>query len=210
MWLPAGGWNGKLQAVGNGAWAGTISYPAMATALAAGYATASTDTGHEGNNPDFIAGHPEKVKDFAWRAVHEMTVASKAIVAAYYEDNAKYAYWNGCSTGGRQAMAEAQRFPTDYDGIIAGAPASYVTHLQGAQVWISAIAHKDEAGYIPPEKYAAIHKAVLEQCDALDGVKDGVIENPRACKFDPKVLHCQGADGPACLTPAQVDVARQI
>jgi feruloyl esterase len=210
VWMPAAGWNGKLQSVGNGAWAGSINYPAMATALAAGYAAASTDTGHEGNNPDFIPDHPEKVVDFAYRAVHEMTARSKAIIAAYYGDGPQYSYWNGCSTGGRQAMAEAQRFPTDYEGIIAGAPANNVTKLQGSQVWTSAVTHKNEAGYIPPAKYAAIHKAALDQCDALDGVKDGVIEDPGRCKFDPKVLECKGEDGPACLTAPQVELARKI
>jgi feruloyl esterase len=216
VWMPAArpgqlsNWNGKLQSVGNGAWAGTISYPAMATALAAGYVAASTDTGHEGNNPDFIPDHPEKVVDFAYRAVHEMTAASKVIIAAYYGDGPQYSYWNGCSTGGRQAMAEAQRFPSDYDGIIAGAPASYVTKLQGSQVWTSAVTHKNEAGYIPPAKYAVLHKAALDQCDALDGVKDGVIEDPGRCKFDPKVLQCKGEDGPSCLTAPQVDLARKI
>jgi feruloyl esterase len=210
VWMPASQWNGKLQAVGNGAWAGSISYPAMATALAAGYAAASTNTGHDGNSPNFIPGHPEKVLDFAYRAVHEMTVASKALVAAYYSSAPKYSYWNGCSTGGRQAMAEAQRYPNDYDGIVAGAPASYTTHLQGSQVWTAAVAHKDEGAYIPLEKYAAIHKAVLDQCDALDGVKDGVIEDPRRCRFDPKSIQCQGADGLACLTAPQVETARKI
>lgn len=209
VWMPASGWNGKLQSVGNGAWAGTISYPAMATALDAGYATASTNTGHEGDSPEFITGHPEKVVDFAYRAVHELTVASKAIVAAYYGNGAKYFYWNGCSTGGRQAMAEAQRFPNDYDGIIAGAPDNYATHVQGTQVWIAEETHKDEAGYIPPSKYAVIHKAALDQCDALDGVKDGVIEDPARCKFDPGVLECKDADGPSCLTAPQVEVARK-
>ncbi|HTA44537.1 MAG TPA: tannase/feruloyl esterase family alpha/beta hydrolase [Bryobacteraceae bacterium] len=210
VWMPASGWNGKLESVGNGAWAGTISYPAMANALAAGYAAASTDTGHTGNNAEFATGHPEKLTDFAWRAVHEMTVASKGIVAAYYASAPKYSYWNGCSTGGRQALAEAQRFPNDYDGIVAGAPANWVTHLQGAQVWTAAMTHKDEAGYIPPAKYAAIHKAALDQCDALDGVKDGVIEDPKRCKFDPKVLECKQGDDSSCLTAAQVDVARKI
>ena len=118
VWMPASGWNGRLQSVGNGAWAGVISYPALATALSAGYAAASTDTGHEGNTAEFAADHPEKLIDFAWRAVHEMTVAAKAITAAYYSSAPKYSYWNGCSTGGRQALAEAQRFPADYDGII--------------------------------------------------------------------------------------------
>lgn len=210
VWLPVAGWNGKLQSVGNGAWAGTISYPAMATALAAGYAAASTDTGHQGNNADFATDHPEKLTDFAWRAVHEMTVAAKAIVGAYYGNAPKYSYWNGCSTGGRQALTEAQRFPADYDGIVAGAPANYVTHLQGAQVWTAAMTHKDEAGYIPPEKYKIIHKAVLDQCDVLDGVKDGVLEDPRRCKFDPKVLECKGGDESNCLTSAQVELARKI
>jgi feruloyl esterase len=216
VWMPAtlpgqpSNWNGKLQSVGNGAWAGSISYPAMATALAAGYVAASTDTGHEGNNPDFIPDHPEKVADFAYRAVHEMTAGSKAIITTYYGDGPQHSYWNGCSTGGRQAMAEAQRFPADYDGIIAGAPANYVTKLQGSQVWTSAVTHKNEAGYIPPAKYAAIHKAALDQCDALDGVKDGVIEDPTRCKFDPKVLECKGEDGPSCLTAPQVELARKI
>jgi feruloyl esterase len=216
VWMPAAlpgqpsNWNGKLQSVGNGAWAGTISYPALANALAAGYAAASTDTGHEGNNPNFIPDHPEKVVDFAYRAVHEMTAASKAILATYYGDGPQYSYWNGCSTGGRQAMAEAQRFPADYDGIIAGAPANYPTKLQGSQVWTSAMTHKNEAGYIPPAKYAAIHKAALDQCDALDGVKDGVIEDPTRCKFDPKVIECKGDDGPSCLTAPQVELARKI
>jgi len=210
VWLPESGWNGKLESVGNGAWAGTISYPAMATALAAGYATASTDTGHTGNNADFITGHPEKVIDFAYRAVHEMTVAAKAIVGAYYGTGPKYSYWNGCSTGGRQALTESQRYPNDYDGILAGAPAIYASRLQGMQVWASKTVHKDEASYIPPAKYPAIHEAVLQQCDALDGVKDGVLEDPAKCKFDPKALSCKEADMPSCLTAPQVEAARKL
>jgi feruloyl esterase len=210
VWLPASGWNQKLQSVGNGAWAGTISYPAMAAALAAGYATASTDTGHTGNNANFILGHPEKVTDFAYRAVHEMTVAAKSIIAAFYGGGPKLSYWNGCSTGGRQALAEAQRYPGDYDGIIAGAPANYVTHLQGAQTWVAKITHESEAAYIPPAKYAVLHNAVLEACDSLDGVKDGVLEVPSRCNFDPKTIECAGADAPSCLTAPQVEVARKI
>jgi feruloyl esterase len=211
VWLPETGWNGNLQAVGNGAWAGTISYPAMGTALAAGYATASTDTGHTGGNPaTFIPGHPEKVIDFSYRAVHAMTLAAKAIINRRYGTNPKYSYWNGCSTGGHQALMEAQRYAADYDGIIAGAAANYTTHLQGAQVWSAAVVHKDEASYIPPAKYAVLHAAVLEACDALDGVKDGVLENPTRCRFDPQKLLCKDADGPSCLTVAQVEAARQL
>ena len=141
--------------------------PRWRTALAAGYATASTDTGHTGGDPaTFVPGHPEKVIDFSYRAVHEMTVAAKAIIQARYGNNPKYSYWNGCSTGGRQALTEAQRYAADYDGIIAGAAAIYTTHLQGAQVWSAEVVHKDEASYIPPAKYAVLHAAVLEACDA--------------------------------------------
>ena len=122
VWMPASGWNGKFQAVGNGAFNGAIAYPAMTTALARGYATSSTDTGHVGGSASFALGHPEKLIDFGWRAVHEMTAASKKIIATYYDAGPKYSYWNGCSAGGRQAMKEAQRFPADFDGIIAGAP----------------------------------------------------------------------------------------
>ncbi len=199
VWMPASGWNGKLQSVGNGAWAGAISYPAMATALAAGYATTSTDTGHTGNNATFVVGHPEKLVDFAYRSVHEMTVAAKAIAASFYGNGPARSYFNGCSTGGRQALTEAQRFPNDYDGIVAGAAANYPTHLQGAQVWTAQVSHQDEAGYIPPDKYPLLHNAALQACDALDGVKDGVIEDPTRCHFEPSVL-----------TPQQAQVARKI
>jgi feruloyl esterase len=211
VWLPESGWNGNLQSVGNGAWAGTISYPAMGTALTAGYATASTDTGHTGGNPaTFVPGHPEKVIDFSYRAVHEMTLAAKAIIYARYRSNPKYSYWNGCSTGGRQALVEAQRYAADYDGIVAGAAAIDTTHLQGAQVWSAQVVHKDEASYIPPAKYAVLHAAVLEACDELDGVKDGVLENPTKCHFDPQKLLCKDADASSCLTATQVEAARQL
>ena len=122
VWLPAAGWNGKLLAVGNGAFNGAIGYAAMMTALRAGYATTSTDTGHVGGSAEFALGHPEKVIDFGYRAVHEMTLKAKAIVSAYYDNPLKYSYWNGCSAGGRQALKEAQKYPADYDGIIAGSP----------------------------------------------------------------------------------------
>ena len=210
VWLPASGWNGKLQAVGNGAWAGSISYPAMATAVSAGYAAASTDSGHTGNSPAFIPGHPEKVTDFAWRAIHEMTTAAKAITAAHYGNNPQRAYFNGCSTGGRQALTEAQRFPNDFDGIIAGAPAYYTTRLQGMQVWTAQAVHKDEASYLPVEKYVLLHRAVLQACDALDGVKDGILEDPTRCHFDPVRLACNNGAGPDCLTAPQVEAARKI
>jgi feruloyl esterase len=209
VWMPAEGWNGKLESVGNGAWAGSIGYRDLATAVTAGYAAASTDTGHTETTAAFVVGHPDKLIDFAYRAVHEMTLASKAISTAYYGKPPVRAYFNGCSTGGRQALAEAQRYPADYDGIIAGAAANYPSHLQGAQVWTTQITNQSD-GYIPPAKYPLIHKAVLASCDALDGVTDRVLEDPRRCHFDPATIACKGPDAPTCLTAAQVDVVRKI
>ena len=210
VWLPISGWNGKLQSVGNGGWAGFISYPALARGLADGYATTSTDTGHTGNTGSFALGHPEKMIDFGYRSEHEMTVAAKAIIAAYYGDGPRLSYWNGCSTGGRQGLTEAQRYPSDYNAIIAGAPAINRMHIYVWSLWIAQAVHQGENSYIPPSKYAMIHKAVVEACDALDGLKDGLISDPRRCHFDPKVLLCKGADGPSCLSSQQVDVARRI
>jgi feruloyl esterase len=210
VWMPFVSWNANLQSVGNGAWAGTISYPAMATALADGYATASTDTGHVGGNAaNFIPGHPEKVIDFSYRAIHEMTVAAKRIIEANYGRPATKAYFNGCSTGGRQALTEVQRYPADYDGIIAGAAANYSTNLHAAQVWTATLVNRDPSSVIPVAKFTLLHEAALKACDSLDGVKDGVIENPMSCKFDPKVLQCKAADAPTCLTADQVEVARR-
>jgi len=209
VWLPAAGWNNKLESVGNGAWAGVIVYPALATALSQGYAAASTDTGHKGNNPAFIPGHPEKLIDFGYRSVHEMTLAAKGIIAAYYGQGPKLSYFNGCSTGGRQAMVELQRYPADYDGVIAGDPVYDSSHIQGTQLWLWQIFHKDEASNIPPEKLALLHSAVLEACDALDGVKDGVLEDPTRCGYDPALLECKHGDGPDCLTGPQVEAAKQ-
>ena len=209
-WLPTAGWNGKLQAVGNGAWAGNISYPAMATALAAGYAAVSTDTGHSGGDAKFMVGHPEKLVDFEERAVHEMTVIAKAIVSAYYGSQPKQVYFNGCSTGGRQALTEAQRYPLDFDAIIAGAPANAVRRQTFGQIWLWQATHKDETSRLTADQFAVLHTAAVNQCDALDGVKDGVIENPLKCKFDPSVTLCKLGDLDGCLTAPQVEAAKKI
>jgi feruloyl esterase len=210
VWMPTATWNGKFQAVGNGRWAGVISYPAMSEALRRGYATSSTDTGHTGDTGSFAYEHPEKFVDFAYRSEHEMTVKAKAIIDAFYGNGPRISYWNGCSTGGRQGLVEAQRYPSDYNAIIAGAPANNRTHVYFWAVSVAQTMHKDEASYIPPSKYAAIHEAVLDACDALDGLKDGLIGDPRLCHFDPKVLACKGADGPSCLTASQVEAARAM
>ena len=212
VWMPSSGWNGKFLGVGNGGWAGTITYPALTDALRRGYAAASTDTGHTGTGGDasFALGHPEKLTDFGYRAVHEMTVTAKAAVLAFYGDRPRFSYWQGCSTGGKQGLTEAQRFPDDYDGIVAGAPANFWTHLMTGLIWVGRATLSDPASYIPPSKYPVLNRGVLDACDMLDGVNDGVLEDPRRCRFDPQVLECEGADGPTCLTAPQVAAAQKI
>jgi feruloyl esterase len=207
--LPAN-WNGNFEAVGNGGWAGVIDEAEMAAALRRGYATVSTDTGHNTPGASFALGHPEKLVDFGYRSEHEMTIAAKAIVAAYYAAAPKFSYFVGCSSGGRQALMEAQRFPNDYDGIAAGAPTNNWNNMMFGRIWVAQATLKDPASYIPPAKYPAIHIAVMEACDALDGVKDGVLEDPTRCHFDPAAIECKDGDGPACLTAPQVEAARKI
>ena len=210
VWMPASDWNGKFQAVGNGGWAGTIGYPAMAQAIAAGYATTSTDTGHSTPGAGFAFGHPEKLIDYAYRSEHEMTVKAKAIVKSFYGNAPTRSYFNGCSTGGRQALTEASRYPDDFDGIIAGAAANPKTRLDTWRIWMGLEVLKDPATRIPQEKYPAIHQAVLAACDGLDGLKDGLIDDPTRCHFDPEVLACKGSDGPGCLTAKQIQSVKTI
>ena len=211
IWMPVAGWNGKFEAVGNGGWAGIISYPALADAIARGYATASTDTGHTGDGGSFALGHPEKYVDFAWRAVHEMTVTAKAVVAAFYGKGPQRSYWNGCSSGGRQGLMEAQRFPADFDGIVAGAPANPRLKLNAAGMAMHQALWRDAASAIPAAKLPVIHDAVLAACDGLDGLKDRLIQDPTRCQFDPATLACKSGDDPqVCLTPPQVHAARTI
>ena len=154
VWLPSEGWNGKYRAVGNGGWAGSISYGAMSDALRSGYATSSTDTGHTGNGGDarFALGHPEKLIDFAYRSVHELALKGKAIIEAFYGTPARYSYWHGCSTGGRQGLEEAQRFPDDFDGIVADAPALNQTRLNVSYLWVAQATLKAPPSYIPASK----------------------------------------------------------
>jgi feruloyl esterase len=212
VWMPASGWNGKFLAVGNGGWAGAINYGGLAQSLQLGYATASTDTGHTGNGGDasFAFNHPEKLIDFSYRSAHLMTVQAKAIIAVFYGNEPRLSYWNGCSTGGKQGLTEAQRYPEDYNGIIEGDPASFFTRLMFGTFWPAAVDLKDPAKYIPPSKYPVIHQAALDACDKLDGVQDGIIDDPSRCHFDPKVIECTGPDAPTCLTPAQLDSVQKL
>jgi pimeloyl-ACP methyl ester carboxylesterase len=210
LWMPASGWNGKFVVPGNGGFAGTIAPGGLATALRNGYAAATTDTGHEGGSGAFMLDHPERLTDFADRAIHETTVRGKAILGAFYGSGPRLSYFNGCSTGGRQALTAAQRFPNDYDGIVAGAPAIYASRQSAGQIWIWQATHQNPAGYLTPEALTVLHNAAVAQCDALDGVKDGVLEDPRRCTFDPKVVQCKEAGGANCLTAPQVEAARKI
>ena len=210
VWLPSEGWNGKYQAVGNGAFTGSIRHGSMAAALARGYASSSTDTGHVGNTASFGLGHPEKVIDFGYRSVHEMTVVAKAAIEAHYDEALRYSYWNGCSAGGRQAMKEAQRYPEDFDGIIAGAPGLDWTGRAGGSLRVAKPLDANEAMRLLAPERQLVHDAVLAACDAGDGVVDGVVGDPESCDFDPGVLQCEGADDESCLTTAQVNTVRML
>ena len=208
VWLPlAAVWNGKFEAVGNGGWAGAIEYSALADALRHGFATSSTDDGDAGDLSLFIA-HPERFVDFAYRSEHEMTLKAKALIAAFYGKAPRYSYWNGCSGGGREALLQAYRYPDDFNGIVAGDPATFRRNAWAMH--IANAAFKNPADYIPPAKYPMIHQAVLNTCDKLDGLQDDLIGDPRNCRFDPQTLLCRGADAPNCLTQKQVQTARTI
>lgn len=215
VWLPTANWNGKFQGVGNGANAGAISYDAMATALRRGYAVASTDTGHatsNGRDARWALGHPELIVDFAYRGLHITTEHAKAAVRSLYGRAPDHSYYVGCSTGGRQGLMEAQRYPQDYDGLIAGAPAANWTHFEtGGHLWVVLSLNKDPESYVPATKLPLIENAVNAACDAQDGVTDGVLNDPRRCAFDARTLTCRaGQDVSTCLTPKQATAVNNV
>lgn len=210
VWMPLENWNGRFRGQGNGGFAGTIDYLGMAAELKLGYATGGTDTGHTTSDAVWALGHPEKVIDFGYRGIHEMTAKAKAIVTAFYGNQPKHSYFASCSDGGREALMEAQRFPEDYDGILAGAPANYWTHLLVNAMWDLRATTLDPASYFPAAKIPAISAAVLAACDAQDGLSDGLVNDPRQCRFDPGTLVCKDADSNSCLTSPQVAALRNI
>jgi hypothetical protein len=212
LWLPSAGWNGKYRQEGNGGFAGNIPYRSMIVPLRRGYATAATDDGHEatGTSATWAVGHPEKVIDFGYRAVHETSLQAKAIARAFYGNPPSRSYFYGCSDGGREALMEAERFPEDFDGIVAGAPANAWSHLGTGFVWNQQALLKDSSSMIPAAKLPLIQNAALAKCDAADGLKDGLIQDPRSCRFDPSVLMCKGSDSSECLTGPQVEALRKI
>jgi hypothetical protein len=211
VWLPTSDWNGKYQQIGNGGFAGTIPLGSLAEPLLHGYATAATDDGHAAApNAVWAIGHPEKVKDFGYRAVHETSVQAKAVIHAFYGKDASHSYFVGCSEGGREALTEAQRYPEDFHGIVAGAPAINWNHLQTRALWDSLALLESADSYIPPEKLPILQNAAIAACDSLDGDQDGFIENPAACHFDPVTVLCKGDETAGCLSTAQVAAAKKI
>lgn len=203
LWLPLDGWNNRFMGVGNGGAAGQINWRAMTQPLARGYAVASTDTGHEGKSGrDFsFGGHPERVIDFHYRAVHELAVGGKAIVKAFYGRGPKYSYWCGSSTGGLQGIRAVQLHPNEFDGVISGAPFIYAVRTRYSQQLRVKFAMDAGAAAIPASKLAQLHQAAVKACDRDDGVADGVIGNPSACKFDPASVP---------LSPPEVAMARAM
>lgn len=211
VWLPTPeAWNGKFVGTGNGGYSSAFSIADMARALSRGYATAGSDTGHQGADLKFGSGHMEKIEDWGFRAVHVMTENAKLIARKYYGSFPKHSYFTGCSTGGHQALSEAQRYPADYDGIVAGDPGNERVHLNANFLWAYTALYKEPNSALPVAKLPLITKAALAQCDAGDGIKDGIIADPRNCKFDPAVLLCSNGDQLTCLTQPQIDAVKKI
>ena len=209
LWLPEQNWNGKFMQTGNGVAAGSIVYSSLADPLLRGYAVANTDTGHKGAGDDFswAMGHPEKLIDYQYRSIHELTIVGKAITEARYGKAPGRSYWLGCSTGGRQGLTEAQRFPDDYDAIVAGSPASNWAGLNASNILRQ---QNIGPGGLGPDKPGLLHGAAIAACDADDGVKDSVISEPGKCNFDPAGLQCDNGQSGQCLTESEVAAARRI
>ena len=212
LWMPtAVSWNGKFRGTGNGGLGGgsAVNPGALANGVRLGYATAGNNTGHEGDSR-YALDHPERIKDFGYRSAHEMTVVSKALIRKYYEKDPTYSVIAEGGGGTIAALSSAQRYPEDYEVVGVTGMSSYLTRHTFGQMWMWLATHKDEASFIPPSKYPALHQAALFACDGLDGSKDGLIGNVEKCKFDPGVIRCKGADAPTCLTTPQVEAARKI
>jgi len=214
VWLPAASnWNGNFLASGNPGFIGSLSSAGLARIMERGYVAAGTDTGHVDAGFEWAIGHPEKWEDWGHRAVHEMVVVAKTMAENYYDKPIQYSYWNSCHNGGNQGLNEAQRYPDDFDGIVASDPAFWISHLQPGSLYISWVALKDGVGgpsYIPPDKITVLNEAAMAACDENDGLKDGLIEDPGKCEFDPASIQCEGEDSDSCLTAGQVDTAQKI
>jgi feruloyl esterase len=209
MWLPVAGWNGNFRGTSPNGLGGVLNYNAMAVGLIDGFAVASTDTGHRGGETSWMR-EPEKITDFAGRAMHETTVVGKALASAYYGTPPKYSYMIECGGGSAAALHEVQKYPADYNGVVVGGHAAHLTRQIFGQLWPWLASHPNGVAILPSPALAIVHDAVLKACDRLDGVNDGLLEDPLKCTFDPKAIQCKAGDGANCLTAAQVDAVQKI
>jgi feruloyl esterase len=209
MWMPISGWNGDFRGTSPNGLGGVINYNAMGVGVSDGFAIASTDTGHQGGDTGWMQV-PDKVTDFAGRAMHETTIVGKALAAAYYGTAPRYSYMIECGGGSAAALHEVQKYPADYNGIVVGGHAAHLTRQIFGQFWLWQATHPDGVAVLPAAKLPVIHEAVLAKCDMLDGVRDGLLENPTRCTFDPKEIACRSGDGPSCLTTPQVEAVQKI
>lgn len=209
MWMPIAGWNGNFRGTSPNGLGGVLNYNAMGVGVTDGFAIASTDTGHQGGDTVWMRD-AEKITDFAGRAMHETTVTGKALATAYYGSAPKYSYMIECGGGSAAALHEVQKYPADYNGIVVGGHAAHLTRQIFGQLWLWTAAHPNGVAVLPSSTLAVVHNAVLNKCDMLDGVKDGLLEDPTKCTFDPKEIACKGTDDASCLTAAQVNAVQRI
>jgi feruloyl esterase len=209
LWLPIEGWNGKFIGTSPNGMGGNIPYGSMANALRDGYAVVGEDTGHRAVETNWMDDQERRV-DFGHRAIHEATVFGKTLTNTFYTKAPTFSYMRECGGGSTAALASVQNYPGDYDGVVVGGFAAYWTQQTFAQMWPWQATHKDDASYVPPAKYPAIHAEVLKACDALDGVRDGVLEDPTRCSWEPKAMACRGTDSLTCLTPPQVEAVAKV
>lgn len=214
VWLPDQ-WNRKLFGFGGAGFDGGLS-PGGAQLInkvtPQGYAAVLTDVGHKpipGLEP-WVHKQPAKVVDFGHRGNHLAAVVAKQVIAAYYGSPSQRAYFLGCSNGGREGLMLASRYPEDYDGVIAGAPARLYLEVLTQLIWYHRAVHGPGGAPDLASKLKLVNDAVMRKCDALDGVEDGLLENPQACRFDPEALKCKGADAASCLSETEVSAFRKV
>jgi feruloyl esterase len=214
VWIPQN-WNSKVVVTGNGGYSNALSYRDMAYALSQGYAAVGGDTGHQTPTPDDLlwgVGQPERIIDWGSRSIHTIAMPARRIVEAVTGMAPRRAYFYGCSTGGHQAYAEMQRYPQDFDGVIAGAPGNNRVRLNAGFLWqfLANRRQDDPSPIIPASKLPVITKAVVASCDAIDGVPDGIVDDPRQCTWSPTSLLCAADDEPGCLTAPQVEALERM
>lgn len=213
VWLPLTGWNGRIEMIGNGGYSSAINVNELAILIRQGTAAVATDTGHDGGDLDFGYGNDDAIADWGYRAVHESIVWAKVLASRFYGRAPRYSYFAGCSTGGHQALMEAQRYPADFDGILAGDPGNNRTNLNFGFLWQFLANHESGDNSHPllsAQDLVLVNRAAVKECDTLDGVTDGVIADPRRCKFSPVQLRCATGKTPDCLSDRQIQSLNQM